>query len=199
MPNFLNCPNDPTHASFLGLQHVGCEFTVELDKSAQPQTRTPGRPLFDLTEPCDLGVACAECRRIVWEPPKPITFTPDAGQVLSCNFSGFQAPEMVKIRPVVVVSDRSRNRHTCIVVPISSVLPTDPKVVFVAFDIDKYAFLDKPENWAKCETVNSVRLSRLYRLRDRNTRRTIDSRLTMIDPGDLAAIREGIRRAVGLS
>jgi len=119
--------------------------------------------------------------------------------MLSCNFSGFQKPEMVKIRPVVVVSDRIRNRDTCIVVPISSVLPTDPKAVFVAFDKDKYVFLDKPENWAKCETVNSVRWSRLSRLRDRNTGRTVDSRLTMIDPADLAAIREGIRRAVGLS
>lgn len=44
--------------------------------------------------------------------------------VLICDFTtGFQAPEMVKKRPVVVVSPRRRIGQVCTVVPLSSVAP----------------------------------------------------------------------------
>ncbi len=36
----------------------------------------------------------------------PISFHPRAGRMFMCDFSGFQPPEMVKVRPVVVISPK---------------------------------------------------------------------------------------------
>jgi mRNA interferase MazF len=61
----------------------------------------------------------------------PITFHPHPGTVLICDFSsGFQPPEMVKRRHVVVVSPRRRHHSgPCLVVPFSTVAP-DPIEAF---------------------------------------------------------------------
>ncbi len=56
----------------------------------------------------------------------PITFVPDPGDVLMCDFTtGFQPPEMVKVRKVVVLSPRSRTAmpDTLLVVPLSKTAP----------------------------------------------------------------------------
>ena len=199
MPKYLRCNKDATHSSFKGLQHVCCEYVVDLDASGQAIGRKFSATLHDLSDPDDQGIACAACHSIAWTPLQSISFVPAAGLVLLCNFStGFQAPEMIKIRPVVVISERDRNRDTCIVVPVSSVLPRDARAVFVALDSNKYAFFQKPDNWAKCETINAVRVQRLFRLRDPATGRGIDSRQTMIDPADLKLVREGVSRVIGL-
>jgi len=51
-----------------------------------------------------------------------LEFYPDYGTVLICDFStGFQPPEMVKKRPVVIVSPRKRyNAETVTIVPLST-------------------------------------------------------------------------------
>jgi mRNA interferase MazF len=54
-----------------------------------------------------------------------INFHPRAGQVLMCDFSGFKVPEMVKPRPVVVISPRLPRRSDIVaVVPISLTEPS---------------------------------------------------------------------------
>jgi hypothetical protein len=46
------------------------------------------------------------------------------GAIVICDFSeGFRPPEMVKIRPVVVISPRRRTAQLVTVVPLSSVAP----------------------------------------------------------------------------
>jgi uncharacterized protein YifN (PemK superfamily) len=54
-----------------------------------------------------------------------LTFHPNPGTILMCDFSsGFKAPEMVKKRPVVVISPkRKRDSGLCTVVAISTVTP----------------------------------------------------------------------------
>ena len=54
-----------------------------------------------------------------------INFHPRKGAVLICNFSqGFKPPEIVKARPVVVVTPQLKGRaNLCTVVPLSSVEP----------------------------------------------------------------------------
>lgn len=54
-----------------------------------------------------------------------LTFHPEPGTILMCDFSaGFKEPEMVKKRPVVVVSPRlKRCSGLCTVVAISTVPP----------------------------------------------------------------------------
>ena len=55
----------------------------------------------------------------------PITFYPRPGSVLICDFnSGFKEPEMVKKRPVVVVSPWARRfTELFTVVPLSGTAP----------------------------------------------------------------------------
>ena len=54
-----------------------------------------------------------------------LKFHPKPGTILVCDFrQGFRAPEMIKRRPVVVVSPRLRNRtDLCTVVPLSTIEP----------------------------------------------------------------------------
>jgi uncharacterized protein YifN (PemK superfamily) len=54
-----------------------------------------------------------------------LKFHPDPGEILICSYStGFIVPEMVKRRPVVVISPRLRRRDgLCTVVPMSTSQP----------------------------------------------------------------------------
>ena len=54
----------------------------------------------------------------------PISFHPRAGQMFMCDFTGFQPPEMVKVRPVVVISPKLPFRAEIVtIVPISLTAP----------------------------------------------------------------------------
>ncbi len=56
----------------------------------------------------------------------PLTFSPRPGEIVICDFStGFRPPEMVKVRPVVVISPRRRTSQLVTVVPLSTT-PPDP-------------------------------------------------------------------------
>ncbi|MEK6746405.1 MAG: type II toxin-antitoxin system PemK/MazF family toxin [Pseudomonadota bacterium] len=57
----------------------------------------------------------------------PIKLPPYTGMILRCDFSGLKPPEMVKIRPVLVISPRPErlSKKTCIVVALSTTTP-DP-------------------------------------------------------------------------
>lgn len=103
----------------------------------------------------------------------PLTFYPTPGLVLMCDFTtGFREPEMVKKRPVVVVSAKfqqtSHQNSLCTVVPISTVVPRT---------VDRWhhrlaeASVPPPlrkageESWAKCDMVVSVAFNRLDKIR----------------------------------
>jgi uncharacterized protein YifN (PemK superfamily) len=201
MPKFLRCPKDGQHLTFKGSQRGCVDSAITLDANISVTARELGAILYDITEPDDHEIVCATCGALVWPSRRAITFVPGEGMVLLCDFStGFQPPEMVKVRPVLVLSPRARNRQTCLVVPISTVAPRDPKLAgaaFVPLSPRKYPFLHA-ESWAKCETVSTVSLARLFWLRDPQTGRGLDSRTTMLDAGDLERARRGVGAAVGL-
>lgn len=54
-----------------------------------------------------------------------LKFTPHKGQIVLCDYNtGFKPPEMVKRRPVVVISPRfSERRNLCTIVPLSTTPP----------------------------------------------------------------------------
>jgi len=87
-----------------------------------------------------------------------------------CNFGeGFQAPEMVKNRPVVVLSPKlKRCSGLCTVVPISTVLP-DPmekwhyKLPQASLPNAKL-FIGK-QSWVKGDMIYRVSFHRLDRIR----------------------------------
>lgn len=95
----------------------------------------------------------------------PITFHPKAGTVLMCDFSGFVVPEMVKTRPVVIVSaNHLPRRGLHAVVPLSGTEP-DP------IEHYHYRLLKNPipewkgDLWAKCDMVSTIRTERLDRIK----------------------------------
>ena len=198
MLKFLKCRRDAAHKTFKGFQHVCCEYIVDLDSSANPGDREFSETLEDLTDPSLHQVRCATCGDVAWRPLEPISFPPSAGEILMCDFStGFQKPEMVKVRPAVIISERTRNRQTCVVVAISTVEAHNDDALVVQLDQATYPFLDEDSS-AKCDMIYSVRRGRLYRLRDHQTGRGIDSRQTAISTADLQLVRAKAAKAIGL-
>ncbi|RDD60402.1 type II toxin-antitoxin system PemK/MazF family toxin [Ferruginivarius sediminum] len=93
----------------------------------------------------------------------PLQFFPRAGQVFVCDFSGFNVPEMVKPRPVVVISPKLPYRSEIVtVVPIST-SPPRHELPFV-YRFSKNYHPDEPDDlpcWAKADMVMNLGLYRL--------------------------------------
>lgn len=126
----------------------------------------------------------------------PIQHVPDAGDVLMCDFTGFVAPEMTKVRRVVVLSPRSRSvlRGTYVVVPISKSQPAPVEAHHCEFVPRAYDFFDMTESvWAKADMVTCVGYHRLERMR-------INGRFgpARISSAHLLAVRKSILHALGM-
>jgi uncharacterized protein YifN (PemK superfamily) len=125
----------------------------------------------------------------------PITFHPDSGAILICDFStGFQPPEMVKVRPVVIVSPRRRGSGLVTVIPLSSTPPSPPEPWHHLLSPGAYPPARGPI-WAKCDMVLTIALTRLDRVRAGGG----GYKVFQMPPADLAAIRAGIKAALGLA
>lgn len=95
-----------------------------------------------------------------------ITFHPKPGNVLMCDFRGYVAPEIVKIRPVVIISPAHLRRPGLVTVVPLSTTPPDPVELY------HYRLRGNPmpgsnalEVWAKCDLVATVRFDRLDRFK----------------------------------
>lgn len=100
----------------------------------------------------------------------PLTYYPAPGEIVLCNYgTGFIAPEMVKLRPVVVISPRLRRRADLVaVVPLSTTPPNPAGLHHCSFTLVRPlpAPFQEPQMWAKCDMLATVALSRLDRFRD---------------------------------
>ena len=97
----------------------------------------------------------------------PITFHPHPGTVLICDFStGFQPPEMVKRRHVVVLSPRRRHHSgLCLVVPFSTVAPDPVEAFHHVIPVGTYPFFHPHRDvWAKSDMLTCVAFRRLDRV-----------------------------------
>ena len=125
-----------------------------------------------------------------------LRYPPEPGTLWWCDFNtGFQAPEMTKGRPVVVISPRwSKRVKICTVVPLSTVEP---------FPVEPFHHLMAPrslprkrrqkDSWAKCDMLCAVSLDRLSPATERGepaTFRVLDT--------DLDAIRACVKIVLGL-
>ena len=123
-----------------------------------------------------------------------ITFHPDRGAILICDYGGtstYQPPEMMKKRPVVVISPRRRTGQVVSVVPLSSTPPASAEPWHHALPPGSYPPARGPM-WAKCDMIAAVALARLDRVK-------YDGRFQVYElpPGDLAAVLAGLRAAFG--
>jgi mRNA interferase MazF len=194
----LRCPADPRHVAFTGSQRACFDSSVTLDANGTVVRRVTGPLLYDVSNPRDHAIVCAVCGARAWRPWVPIPFMPADGMMLLCDFStGFRPPEMVKMRPVVVLSHRTRNAQTSVVVPTSTVPPKRASAICILLDPSRHPFLDRT-SYAKCEMITSVSRRRLFLFRHRTTGRGIDSRGTRVAAAELAAIRRGAAEVAGL-
>lgn len=112
-----------------------------------------------------------------------ILFHPPQGTVLICDFSGFHAPEMVKRRPVVVVSKPIASRSgLCTIVALSTTAP-DP-VLQMHCKISFEPLLPPPYNaschWVKGDMIYALSFDRLFPFKtgkDKGGKRLYESRL----------------------
>jgi uncharacterized protein YifN (PemK superfamily) len=128
----------------------------------------------------------------------PISFVPDHGQILMCEFDdpAFMRPEMQKIRQCVVVSPRYR-RHTgcCVIVPISTVPPDHVEPYHYQLPNGVYGCLDPKEPlWIKGDMVTHAAFTRLDRPFVENGRRA----RVVVNPEHLKSIQYAVLAAIGL-
>ena len=127
------------------------------------------------------------------------------GTILLCDYAkgGFQPPEMVKLRPAVVVSPRLPHRDgLCSVVPLSGSTDERRQLDYVVrLDLSVALPHPFPEKvfWAKCDLVATVGFERLNMFRtDRDhtgKRRYLQPRLSA---EDLGRVRAGVLYGLGL-
>ena len=113
-----------------------------------------------------------------------------------CDFTtGFVKPEMVKVRHVVVISPRSRDRSgLCLVVPFSCQAPNPVMPFHYQIPADKYPFFSPGEAvWAKADMVTSVSHQRLDRV-------CVNGRYDspLLEESDFVAIQNAVLQAMGL-
>jgi len=111
-----------------------------------------------------------------------------------CNFAGFVVPEMVKVRPVVVVARHRQNRQLVTVIPLSTSQPNTLKAHHHELSINPLPDKENIICWAKCDMVSTVSLHRLdrYLIGKRNYV------VPVISEQDFAAILAGVAAALGI-
>ena len=130
-----------------------------------------------------------------------LSYYPRPGEIVLCHFAETAiVPEMVKVRPVVVVGPRLRQRGSlATIVPLST---TAPKPV-QAFHAELLLAeplpppFDKPVVWAKADMVQSVALARLDRFKERRRGQPRTFRTGMLVPEQLTIVRRALLAGLG--
>lgn len=134
---------------------------------------------------------------------QPIKLPPNSGQILMCDYRGFIEPEMVKKRPVIVISPRARNGYNLVhVVPLSTTEPRHLHYYHIPIMLPPHLIgIDdlQQQCWAKCDLINSVSFSRLQLIklgRDISGKRQYSS--YCVNREILISIRKAAAKVMGL-
>lgn len=111
-----------------------------------------------------------------------------------CDFAGFVVPEIVKIRPVVVVARNRRNRQLVTIVPLSTTGPHSPDAYQPRLSANPLPRRQHIACWAKCDLIATVSLSRLDRFKAGRRSYVTPS----LEAADFDAIRQAIVSVLGL-
>lgn len=119
-----------------------------------------------------------------------INWQPQPGQILICHFGlGFRPPEMVKTRPVIVISPKARIwTKLCVVVPISSRAPDPVQDHHFRLPTGLLPSRKYEEAWIKGDTVMAVSCHRLDRMKVRHRQYVV--------PQAPASVLKEVRRCV---
>jgi mRNA interferase MazF len=132
----------------------------------------------------------------------PISFHPQQGTILICDFRGYESPEMMKRRPVIVISPKLRSRpNLCSVVPMSTTAPHTEESYH--YRLETVPPLPAPYSsdwhWVKADMVYTVGFDRLFLAacgKDDKGVRLYDQRV--IAQVDLQNIQRAILHGIGL-
>ncbi|MFZ5964724.1 type II toxin-antitoxin system PemK/MazF family toxin [Thalassococcus sp. BH17M4-6] len=133
----------------------------------------------------------------------PIRFHPGRGAVLRCNYStgGFMPPEMVKVRPAVVLCERPRrNKGLLTVVPLSTTAPTPQMDYHCKVSVEDLPGFPVAECWVKADMIATVAFHRLDMFRLGRCKETGKRQYMkkFLSPEDLEKVQECVRVALGL-
>jgi uncharacterized protein YifN (PemK superfamily) len=126
----------------------------------------------------------------------PLLYQPKEGSVLICDFRGYEIPEMVKIRPVIVIRKHRTNSLLVTVVPLSTTAPDC--ILEHHLELPSYLQGASPTCWAKCDMVATVSLSRLDRIKSRDRKGNRVYVISQLETDEFHAIKVAVRRALGL-
>lgn len=133
---------------------------------------------------------------------------PKPGDIYMCDFSGYVAPEIVKMRRVVVISPVSRGQQLALVVPISTTPPRIILPIHVRLPGEAVypCFDGAPEVWVKADLLAHVRFDRLNRVRvprrdafgNPIPRKHVYIPTVTLDAAHLAEVRKAVLHSLGL-
>lgn len=123
-----------------------------------------------------------------------LAFQPRPAQVVMCDFAGYVVPEMVKVRPVVVIARNRSNRRLVTVVPLSTTPPVAPDARHPALSANPLPGRERIACWAKCDMVATVSVARLDRYRTERRRYVTPS----LPASDFQAIKRAVASSLGL-
>jgi mRNA interferase MazF len=132
-----------------------------------------------------------------------LMYYPKQGEILLCNYNtGFVAPEMTKMRPVVVVSPRLRRRADLVtVVPLSTTAPQNVEPYHCAIELMNALPppFDSPNMWAKCDMISTIAHSRLDRFKA--GRKAVGGKRTfvsgMLNPDQIRMVKSAVLCGLG--
>jgi uncharacterized protein YifN (PemK superfamily) len=124
-----------------------------------------------------------------------LNFHPGQGVIVFCDFGHggpFQPPEMMKGRPVVVISPRRRTSQLVTVIPLSGTPPRAAQPWHHPLSLGAYPPARAPM-WAKCDMVAAVALGRLALIKQGRQFQSYQ-----MPPTDLAGILAAVKAALGM-
>jgi len=122
-------------------------------------------------------------------------YQPRPGNVVICDYRGFVVPEMVKVRPVVVIARNRKNRRLVTVVPLSTTGPISLEDHHYPLAINPLPGREAISCWAKCDMLTTVSLGRLDRYKVGRGQYAVPT----LPSDDFEAIRRAVAIALGLT
>ncbi|MBF4557031.1 type II toxin-antitoxin system PemK/MazF family toxin [Pseudomonas sp. p50] len=126
----------------------------------------------------------------------PLLYQPKEGSVLICDFRGFEVPEMIKVRPVVVIRKHRTNSLLVTVVPLSTTAPD--RLLEHHLELQSHLQGANAVCWEKCDMVATVGLSRLDRIKSRDRQGKRVYLISQLEADEFHAIKAAVRSALGL-
>lgn len=126
-----------------------------------------------------------------------LKYQPAVKSVLMCDYKGMVPPEMVKIRPVVVIARNRHNSKLVTIVPISSTEPVPVRNCHYELPVNPMPGNPHIRSWAKCDMVTTVSIDRLDRIKTR----TPEGRVYVVpslSDADFELVKKSVLHGMGM-